>query len=129
MKILDSDHCIAILRGHLDLGPRASPFEELAVTAITVGELVHGAHKSARPHENLARLDVLLATLTILSYDERAAHHFGLVKSGLERAGMVLSDLDIQIASIALQHGVPLVTHNVQHFARIPGLSTEDWIE
>jgi tRNA(fMet)-specific endonuclease VapC len=129
MRILDSDHCIAILRGYLDLRLKVSTLDELAVTAITVGELVHGAYKSARPHENLARLDVLLATLTILSYDEGAAHHFGLVKSGLEQAGMILSDLDIQIASIALQHGAPLVTHNLQHFARVPGLSTEDWIE
>jgi predicted nucleic acid-binding protein len=43
MKILDSDHCVAILRAQLDLTGRVAPDEELASTAISVGELVHGA--------------------------------------------------------------------------------------
>ena len=87
VKILDSDHCIALLRGQLNLAARVAPSEELAVTAISVGELTHGAHKSARVTENLARLDVLLATVTILPYDERTARRFGALKADLnERA-------------------------------------------
>ncbi len=31
------------------------------------------------------------------------------------------------IASIALAHGLILVTHNVAEFARVPGLRVEDW--
>jgi predicted nucleic acid-binding protein len=65
VKILDSDHCIALLRGKLDLRERVSALDELAITAISVGELAHGAHKSARAAENLARLDVLLAVLVV----------------------------------------------------------------
>jgi tRNA(fMet)-specific endonuclease VapC len=129
MKILDSDHCVALLRGHLDLRGRVAPAEELAVTAISVGELTHGAFKSSRVTENLARVDVLLAAVAILPYDERAARRFGRVKADLERAGMRLSDLDLQIASIALQHDVPLVTHNRRHFERLPDLVIEDWLE
>ncbi len=64
MKILDTDHCIALLRGRLTLQGRVDPAEVLAVTAISVGELTHGAAKSARPAENLARVDVLLASVT-----------------------------------------------------------------
>ena len=69
MKILDSDHCVAILNGKLDLS-RLAPDEELATTAINVGELAHGAAKSQRAEKNQERLDVLLAALTILAYDE-----------------------------------------------------------
>jgi predicted nucleic acid-binding protein len=43
MKILDSDHCVAILRAQLDLTGRVTADEELAITAVRVGELVHGA--------------------------------------------------------------------------------------
>lgn len=129
MKILDSDHCVALLRGHLDLRGRVAPAEELAMTAISVGELTHGAFKSSRVTENLARVDVLLAAVAVLPYDERAARRFGRVKADLERAGMRLSDLDLQIASIALQHDVPLVTHNRRHFERLPDLVIEDWLE
>jgi len=48
MKILDRDHCVAVLRAHLDLTGRVSPDEELGITAISVGELLHGATKSER---------------------------------------------------------------------------------
>jgi predicted nucleic acid-binding protein len=42
---------------------RVTPDEELGITAISAGELVHGATKSQWAVANLARLDVLLAAL------------------------------------------------------------------
>jgi tRNA(fMet)-specific endonuclease VapC len=131
MKILDSDHCVAILRGQLNLDGLAAPDIELATTAISVGELMHGATKSIRAVENLSRLDVLLAALTILSYDEWSARLFGQLKAQLEQAGETLSDLDLQIASIALDHNSVLVTHNQKHFTRLTNfsdLTLEDWL-
>jgi len=131
MKILDSDHCVAILRAQLDLTGRVAPDEELAITAISVGELVHGAAKSQRVADNLARLDVLLAALIILPYDEWSAKRFGHLKAQLEQAGDIISDLDLQIASIALDHGAALVSHNQKHFSRLTdlaGLALEDWL-
>jgi tRNA(fMet)-specific endonuclease VapC len=132
MKILDSDHCVAILRAKLDLSTRVSPDEELAVTAISVGELVHGATKSQRSAENMARLDVLLAALTILPFDEWSARRFGQLKASLEKDGKIISDLDLQIASIALDIGATLLSHNQKHFYRLidsAGLLLEDWLE
>jgi tRNA(fMet)-specific endonuclease VapC len=131
MIILDSDHCVEILRGRLDPNKRVAKDEELAITAISVGELVHGASKSQHIADNLARLDVLLTTLTILPYDEWSARRFGQLKVQLEQAGEVISDLDLQIASIALDHYVLLVTHNQKHFSRLTtlaGLILDDWI-
>jgi len=128
MKILDTDHCVAILRGQLDVATRSAPGEELAITSISVAELTHGAHKSARASDNLARLDVLFGSVSILNFDERAARRFGLAKSELERAGTLIGDLDLQIASIAIETAASLVTHNRQHFARINQLVIEDWL-
>ena len=131
MKILDSDHCVAILRAELALTGRIVPDEELGITAVSVGELVHGAAKSQRAADNLARLDVLLAALTILPSDEWSAHRFGQLKAQLERASEVISDLDLQIASIALEQDAVLVTHNQRHFSRLvelSGLVLEDWL-
>ena len=48
MLILDSDHCVANWRARRDLTGRVAPDEDLAITAISVGELVHGATKSQR---------------------------------------------------------------------------------
>jgi len=131
MKILDSDHCIAVLRGILDIREKIAPSEELAVTSIGVGELVHGAHKSLHFTENLARLDVLLADMVVLAYDEAAARRFGWLKAQLESTGVRLNDLDLQIASIAIDWKTPLVTHNQRHFGRLvdlAGLIVEDWL-
>jgi tRNA(fMet)-specific endonuclease VapC len=130
MKLLDSDHCIAILRGELDLTGRVAVEEELALSAISVGELVFGAHKSRHASENLVRLDVLLSMLTSLPYDEVAARRFGLLKARLEQAGEKLSDPDLQIASTALVYEIPLITHNRAHFQRLEvfGLRLEDWL-
>ena len=58
--ILDTDHCIAILRGQLDVGAFVAPTSPLFVTAITVAELVYGAHKSDRAREHMAQVDLLL---------------------------------------------------------------------
>ena len=129
MRILDTDHCVALLRGVLDLEDRVSPREPLAVTTISVGELTHGACKSSRAADNLARLDVFLVEVQILPFDEGAARLFGLLRARLEREGQRVANLDLQIASIALFHQVPLVTHNQRHFERIPGLVLEDWLE
>jgi tRNA(fMet)-specific endonuclease VapC len=131
MKILDSDHCVAILRAQLDLTVRVAPDDELAITAVSLGELVHGATKSQRAVDNLARLDVLLAALTILPYNEWSARRFGQLKAQLEQAGEVIGDLDLQIASIALDQNATLLTHNQKHFSRLIGLAgliIEDWL-
>lgn len=131
MKILDSDHCVALLRGKLDLTDYVQPDEELAITAISVGELVHGAYKSARAADNLTRLDVLLAALIFLPFDDLAAHQFGWLKAYLEQHGQPMSDLDLQIASISISQKATLVTHNTAHFERlvpVAGLLIEDWL-
>jgi tRNA(fMet)-specific endonuclease VapC len=131
MKILDSDHCVAILRGQLDLTEKIPPDDVLAVTAISVGELVYGAGESQHALDNLARLDVLLAPLTILPFDEWSARRFGQLKAQLEKLGETIADLDLQIASITLDQNAPLLTHNRKHFFRLvdlAGLVLEDWL-
>ncbi len=131
MKILDSDHCVAILRGKLDLTSRVSPEEELATTVISFGELVHGAVKSQNTETNLARLDILLAALLVLPFDELPARLYGQLKAQLELAGEPVSDLDLQIASIAIDRQAVLVSHNQKHFSKLSertGLLLEDWL-
>lgn len=45
----------------------------------------------------------------------------------LERIGQRIGPHDLQIASIALQHGLTLVSHNTSEFQRIAGLLLADW--
>ena len=129
MKLLDTDHCIAILRGQLDLNAHVTPQEELGTTAISVAELTHGAHRSQNREDNLARLEVLFSVLIILPFDETAGRKFGELKAELEARGKPLDQFDLQIASIAIEHDCQLLTNNSKHFSRIDSLQLENWIE
>jgi tRNA(fMet)-specific endonuclease VapC len=126
--ILDTDHCIAILRGKLDVSEHIEPTTSLYVTAIAVSELVYGAHKSDRASAHLAQVDLLLDSVTILPFDQQPARRCGELRDALRRMGSPIAEPDLQIASIALHNALPLVSHNQRHFARVPGLKLLDWI-
>ena len=128
MIVLDTDHCVAILRGKLDPRVRVTAGDALAVTAVTVAELTHGAHRSSRAADNLMRVDALLAAVHVLDFDEASGRIFGALKARLEIAGSPIDDIDLQIACVALRHESELATHNVKHFGRVPGLKNVDWL-
>ncbi len=65
----------------------------------------------------------------VLLIDERAAEQFGRFKALLRRAGRPIGDIDLFIAGVAVRHGLTVVTNNTEHFARIPDLSLENWLE
>ena len=126
--ILDTDHCVEVLRGRLNINEHVEPTDLLFITAITVGELIFGAWKSDKPEKNRKDIMQMLTIVTVLPFDENAAHHFGRIKDKLRRRGLPLAELDLQIASIALHHSLPLATHNYRHFSRIEGLELMDWL-
>ena len=129
MKILDSDTCIEILRGNIEvIAKRRSVTDDVATTWITASELAFGAEKSREPERNTTLVTEFLATLPVLGLDLPAALEFGRRKAQLERAGMRIADADLLIAAIALARGASVVTGNRKHYERIKGLRTEDWI-
>ena len=65
--------------------------------------------------------------MTVPDFDRDAARIYGSLRADLERAGTMIGPNDLMIASIALAHGLTLVTHNAAEFARVPGLKVEDW--
>lgn len=104
----------------LDTVDRADQF----TSAVTVGEIFKGAFRSEFPERHLQNLETrLLPSVTVLPFDLATARIFGDIQARLEKQGMGLDDLDLQIAATAVQHGMTLVTGNIRHFARVPGLS------
>jgi tRNA(fMet)-specific endonuclease VapC len=99
------------------------PREDQFISAITVGELYHGAFRSHVAERHLHNIEArVLPAVTVLPYDTATAKVFGHVRSSLEAAGKRLDDADLQIAATALHHGLELVTGNLRHFQRVPGL-------
>jgi tRNA(fMet)-specific endonuclease VapC len=58
---------------------------------------------------------------------EGVASNYGKIKSHLENKGEPEDDADLLMASIALTNGSTLVTNNIDHFKKIPGLKFENW--
>ena len=103
------------------------PLREQATTAITLGEIAYGARKAGRP-ALYRRAVELLHGVHVLDFDRAAAERYGALRARLERAGLRLADPDLRIAAIVTAHDATLVTGNVRHFARVPGLAVENWL-
>ena len=128
MRILDTDHCIDILRGRTQVIERRSQvFDEVATTIVTACELYYGAAKSVRPLENKRLVDQFLSTLRVLELSPRAAQFFGVLKANLEALGKGLADADLLIGSIARANRAVVVTGNTRHFDRMEGVELENW--
>ena len=107
------------------------PPEHQFTSSITLGELFYGAYRlRERAHILLERLNrTLLPNLPALPFDGAAARCYGEVRAALERQGTPLGDADLRIGAIALVRDLTVVTGNVRHFQRIPGLSVENWLQ
>lgn len=106
----------------------AIPPSDQFTTAITLGELLYGAFRrdSARLQRQVR--EMIHGALTVLPFDEAAAETYGSLRAKLEAAGRPLAEPDTRIASIALSRDLTLITGNVRHFQRVPGLAVENWL-
>lgn len=106
------------------------PAEYLFTSSVTLGELVYGAYRlGPRGLELLDRIErLLLPGRPVLPFDATAARRYGEVRAQLERQGTPLADADLRIGAIALARGFTMVTGNVRHLQRVPGLVIENWL-
>jgi len=100
----------------------------LAISVITLAELLHGAEKSSRPELNRAAVDDFASRLDVLDYGPKAAQHYGQIRASLERAGQPIGVNDLHIAAHARSEGLVLVTNNTKEFERVPALQIDNWV-
>lgn len=103
--------------------------EEQFISSITIGEIACGAFKSRNPDIHLNNLEsLLLRVVNVVFFDIEAAYIYGKIRAGLEEKGKIVSDTDMQIASIAMANNLTLITGNTKHFQDINGLYVENWL-
>ena len=100
----------------------------MAISSITLAELLHGAEKSTRLSENLSVIEDFSSRLEVLPYGAKAAQHYGAIRASLEKLGQPIGVNDLHIAGHARSEGLVLVTNNVSEFMRVPGLQVENWV-
>ncbi len=101
---------------------------QMAISTVTLGELIFGAEHSAQPGKNQADIDAMTARLDVLPFDENAAIHFGQIRAELYSKGKPIGPYDMMIAAHARARGMILITNNCKEFERVPGLRIENWI-
>lgn len=129
--LLDTNTCIDLLR-HPQSRARQKmsslPNTDVYLCSPVVGELYYGAYRSNNYIRNCNLIGELLQTLHSIPFDDAAAVVFGEIRSQLATAGTPIGPFDLQIAAIALVHGLTLVTHNTREFSRVSGLVLDDWL-
>jgi tRNA(fMet)-specific endonuclease VapC len=91
--------------------------------------MLKGAHRSQNPAFFIQKLRDALSVLSgVLPFDQMAAEIYGKVAADLEAQGLTIGFPDLQIAAIALSRNLEVITHNLSHFQRVPGLRVNDWL-
>jgi tRNA(fMet)-specific endonuclease VapC len=101
----------------------------MAISSITLSELIYGAEKSLNVNRNLEAIEEFVSHLDVLPYDAKASQHYGQIKATLERKGEIIGENDIHIAAHAISQGLILVSNNLKEFNRVPNLALENWVE
>jgi tRNA(fMet)-specific endonuclease VapC len=99
----------------------------LCVSIITAAELRYGAARSASPKLR-ARVEAVLARLSILPLDVPADAEYGAIRAELEASGRGICPNDLLIAAHASAVEATVVSGNEGEFRRVGGLSVENWI-
>lgn len=127
--LVDTDTCSAHLKQKGAVTHRFLQHSgRLHVSAVTVGELYTWALRANAPPQRLQSLLDLLNDVTVLDVTVEVGRKFGELRAALFDAGTPAPEMDLLIAATALVHNLTLVTHNVQDFANVPGLSVQDWL-
>ncbi len=128
--LLDTDICVYYINGRVpQVRERMQGLSDsdIAISAITKGEMYAGAVNSQAPQRSRAKQDLFFSRFVSLPFDDAAADSYGHICAFLKKSGESIGLPDVQIAAIAMVYDLIVVTHNTKHFSRIPQLNIEDW--
>jgi tRNA(fMet)-specific endonuclease VapC len=128
--LLDTNVCSAHLRRPAGLMHRFVQYAgRLYLPTIVLGELYAWAYRRGNPASVIDKIENdLLSDVAVLDYDRLCSKEFGRLRGLRMQQGREVSRLDLMIASVALVHGLTLVTHNTADFQHVPGLRLDDWL-
>jgi tRNA(fMet)-specific endonuclease VapC len=98
-----------------------------AISVISYGELVFGAHRSEQPTRNMAVVRKVVGLFPIIDVTAPIMETFAELKASLLEKGHPIDDTDLIIAATAFVNNFTLVTNNERHFAVISGLKIANW--
>jgi tRNA(fMet)-specific endonuclease VapC len=127
--LLDTNIASCVIKGNdpsVDQRLVKVPMAQVAVSAVTEGELRFGGSRLPHATRLHALIENFFLRVEVLPWDSAAARFHGQLRGALEREGQPMGNLDIMIGAHTLSVGAVLVT-NDQTFRRIKKLKIEDW--
>jgi tRNA(fMet)-specific endonuclease VapC len=100
---------------------------QICTSIIVAAELRYGSAKKGSPLL-AAQLAGILDALQVLPFEAPADATYGTLRVRLERNGTPIGANDLLIAAQAVALNLVLVTDNEREFARVDGLTYENWL-
>ena len=125
--LVDSDILIYFLKGKQEVVQRLSqiPIDDLYISRINYTELIYGAYNSSKINQNLKVIEPFLDNFKVLEFTKTSSLIFAKEKARLKKSGNIIADMDLMIASIAIENNCTLISNNIKHFNRVHNLELE----
>ena len=124
--ILDTNAVSAFVDGDPGVGNVLRRQARAAIPVIVLGEFRYGIAQSRRRASYEAWLDSNLLHFDVLAVTEETAVFYSELRTALKRSGRPIPANDAWIASLALQHRLPVLSRD-EHFDVVPGLDRTGW--
>lgn len=131
MWMLDTNICIYIIKHRppeVIEKFRNLHVSQVAVSSVTVLELMFGACKSQQQNKSTSALQHFLQPLEVAVFTKEDGEIAGALRADLARQGQPIGPYDLQIAAQALRRTYTLVTNNLREFERVKGLKLDNWV-
>ena len=125
--MLDTNTCIYAMNRRRGFDARV-PLPDCGVSIVVLGELEFGAHRSNRSAQSFAAIRDFAASVQVVDLDAEAARRYGRLCAHLHSIGQPIGPNDLWIAAHALARDLPLISHNLAEFQRVPDLLVETWM-
>ena len=126
--LLDTCVCISMFRneGHVREKLLNVGLDNCYISEITIAELYFGVAKvenKKRKLEDIKRVQQMFKVIPAYS----SFKEYGEIRHSLEHTGLRVDQFDLLMGATAIHHQMTLVTSNLKHFERMPGIKIESW--
>ena len=100
--MLDTNICIYIIKKKPEkVLKKFESFNigDICISSVTLAELMYGIEKSQHQQKNKAALEEFILPLEIMTFDDKAAIHYGRIRALLEQRGKPIGSMDLMIAA------------------------------
>lgn len=132
--VLDTNAVSALMGGDEAVVKRLASHvpADVAIPQPVIAEIEYGIERLPRSRRRRllqSRFDLVCSEIPRTAWTDTVSQAYGRIKATLERRGTRIEDFDAAIAAHALAAGATLVTANLEHMTRVPGLKVEDWTQ